>query len=1275
MIPDGRGPALIRPMRGPRMLKLDDEGVFVPEVMPEPVAPTIQAIAQARAFRHFTRGDPGARVMVLCDPPKAEAWANELPMSMEGLKLVARHARAHGFEREDFCFLSLCPPMPESAEDSASRRWTHVETYAQSVWEFIEQCRPACLISFGDLATRVLASRAVAITKARGQPLRVQRPLAPDEHHTTQRQTFPLFPMLSPAFVNKVVDHLPTFISDWASFRRFEQGNFVVEQSRTDMDYEWCEDLTQLMELVARGEVVDIDVDTETDGVRWHDPRVQVLTVQLSYREGHAYVCPLDTEFWPEWRGRPRARARLIAQLKTLLEDPRITKAGHNLKFDVHMLRKLGIELAGWSDDTQLLAFAIDENMMEKSQEECVRRWVPELAAAKASLTDADKSNMRAVPRDKFLLYAGSDTDGVRRLKRVLKEMLAEDPGQERVYRRVQMPGIRAFAYSIERFGMLIDQQRLTDFGVEVESHLRDEYARLISQVPARVRLNHMQAYRDKARGRAKEHDGSEALKFSRADFVRDILFTRDGFNLKPVVFTGSTQRLPPDQRVPSTSSKDHLPFFADREDKAGTFVTGLIGYQKTEKLSGSFIGRQEDDNGLWQYIAPNGRVYPSYALHKTVTGRTACLTGDTLVTVLDPRGEVPIRDVRTGDWVWSFGDDLRPVPARVSWQGCTIRQAALVEVSYQTQGTRSVKTIRCTADHPFRLRDGSYVQASDLVHGHRVLALERGINHNGYRRLYATGGVTGLEHRIVAEASHGPIDPALDVHHGNEVKTDNRPTNLHPMTVEEHAKQHPWLPAKIAKREATRLRRRPAGRQVVNQPKRISFERTWAERVLRGAAGQPTVFRDTWGYDYPCALDALRRAGVDWRAIRAEFNARGELLADLLPAAREAVTVHEAARILGVNFYRAKELLASDQNHMILEVRHLEEREDVYDITVPGPHNFIANGVCVHNSSDPNGQNFPKRGKWAKPYQKIFRASPGFKMINCDLSQIELRIAAWMAMDPVMLEVYRTGGDIHLTTAMAVAGLNAEQWAALDRATRKKMRGDAKPVNFGFLYGMGAAKFRNFAKTDYNVDFTDRQSNEVRAKFFSTYSGLPRWHERMREDVRANGYVRALHGAVRHLPSINSNDRATVAGAERQAINSPVQRFGSDLGVMAMNRFVAQADPELFRMIGFVHDALVMEVRDGYEYEGMSALLWAMNNPRLEQWFGITAPLPILAEADIGLNNGELLEMAELPAVDKRPDWFNAMGWETCTPTKPEWWDDNAESEAPELAFAHLTA
>jgi hypothetical protein len=435
---------------------------------------------------------------------------------------------------------------------------------------------------------------------------------------------------------------------------------------------------------------------------------------------------------------------------------------------------------------------------------------------------------------------------------------------------------------------------------------------------------------------------------------------------------------------------------------------------------------------------------------------------------------------------------------------------------------------------------------------------------------------------------------------------------------------------------------------------------------------GNVSVLCANRNMDYVTLKPFLESVGLDHHDMRRRFDLNGKWIsAPMLRKAMRLDNLPAAMTYLNVGSKKAIRLLSPDHNHVVTGVNRVRVREiPVYDLTVPTHSNFIANGVCVHNSSNPNGQNFPARGKWAKPYQKIFKASPGFKLINADLSQIELRIAAWMAMDETMLGIYQQDGDIHTSTAKGAMLLTDAQWDALSRADKKINRSKAKAINFGYIYGMGAKKFRNFAKTDYNVDYTEKEAAQTRERFFSTYNRLPDWHKRMRAEAKHLGYVRALHGAVRHLPSIYSNDEAIRSGAERMAINSPVQRFGSDLGIMAMARFSAQADPDLFRTIGFVHDALVVEVRDGYEKEGIESLLWVMNNPLLHQWFGLTAPIPIKADAELGLNKGSMLELGELPDEDKRPAWFRELGWDTISPTKPQWWDDQIDAD-PSRIFA----
>lgn len=280
--------------------------------------------------------------------------------------------------------------------------------------------------------------------------------------------------------------------------------------------------------------------------------------------------------------------------------------------------------------------------------------------------------------------------------------------------------------------------------------------------------------------------------------------------------------------------------------------------------------------------------------------------------------------------------------------------------------------------------------------------------------------------------------------------------------------------------------------------------------------------------------------------------------------------------------------------------------------------------------SEDPNGQNFPKRGARAKAYRKMFVAPPGYFVCENDLSQAELRIAACMSNDRTMIEIYRSGGDIHRATACIVLGVTEAVFDTLPKAEQKNARQKAKAVNFGFLYGMGWRKFIGYAKTDYNVEFTEAEAQRVRNGFFRKYTFLDGWHRNTREFAGRNKFVRSFSGRIRHLPMIASPDDFVRQEAERQAINSPVQEFGSSLGVMALGRINEEIDPEYIQIVGFVHDALVYYVKKEYLDWGMKTVKRYMETNPLNEWFGVNLQVPIVADVGFGNNLGEIIEVGD---------------------------------------------
>ena len=279
-------------------------------------------------------------------------------------------------------------------------------------------------------------------------------------------------------------------------------------------------------------------------------------------------------------------------------------------------------------------------------------------------------------------------------------------------------------------------------------------------------------------------------------------------------------------------------------------------------------------------------------------------------------------------------------------------------------------------------------------------------------------------------------------------------------------------------------------------------------------------------------------------------------------------------------------------------------------------------------SSRDPNGQNFPKRGRFAKTYRSIFLPPPGWVMLEADLSQAELRIAADMAGEPTMLDIYNSGGDIHRLTALIVSGLSESQFNQLPKDEQGLYRFKAKAVNFGFLYGMGWRKFIIYAKTQYAVDFTEAEAQRIRNGFFNTYSRLPRWHQAVRAFVRQHGFVRSYSGRVRHLPTINSSEEYIQQEAERQAINSPVQEFGSTLGVLAACRIDQNIDPNYLQIFGFVHDAVYAAAPPQYVEWGAKTMKYYMETVPIRDFFNLNMQCPIVADVSFGWDGGNQYEM-----------------------------------------------
>lgn len=253
--------------------------------------------------------------------------------------------------------------------------------------------------------------------------------------------------------------------------------------------------------------------------------------------------------------------------------------------------------------------------------------------------------------------------------------------------------------------------------------------------------------------------------------------------------------------------------------------------------------------------------------------------------------------------------------------------------------------------------------------------------------------------------------------------------------------------------------------------------------------------------------------------------------------------------------------------------------------------------------------------------FRNLVKAPLGWKILWADESQVEMRVAAWMAREQNMITAFKEGVDLHKLTAAYIKalgnGISLDDFLALRdqhiEMVTKDERQSAKGPNFGFLYFGSENVVIRLAKKDYNVILTQAQAIEAKAAYFELYPGLISWHESAWKWVDL-GYVESPLGRRRDL----TEDVEGRNGLHRKAINTPTQATASDFALLAMCAAELQIEDrgisDYCKLIGFIHDALLYLVRDDYVDELSSIVQQAMEHPPFD-WLGINFDVPLEAE------------------------------------------------------------
>jgi len=298
----------------------------------------------------------------------------------------------------------------------------------------------------------------------------------------------------------------------------------------------------------------------------------------------------------------------------------------------------------------------------------------------------------------------------------------------------------------------------------------------------------------------------------------------------------------------------------------------------------------------------------------------------------------------------------------------------------------------------------------------------------------------------------------------------------------------------------------------------------------------------------------------------------------------------------------------------LVLEYRQLSKLKSTYVDALPALLNpatgrlhttFDQTGTATGrlSSANPNLQNIPIRTELGREIRAAFTAAPGHLLLAADYSQIELRLLAHYSKDPLLVEAFRRGDDIHTLTASQVFGVPPLM-------VTPDHRRQAKVVNFGIVYGLSAFGLSQ------NLGIEPAEAKKFIEAYFEKYRGVRAFIDRTLEETRRDGLVKTLFGRVRPIPDINSKNFNLRGFAERTAVNTPLQGTAADLIKIAMIRIDAAILERGLksRMTLQVHDELVFEVPEA-EMDGMRSLV----REQMESAHQLSVPL--MVEIGVGKN------------------------------------------------------
>lgn len=1126
-------------------------------------------------------------------------------------------------------------------EYTESHRKKAIKCCREYFLKTIEKYKPKLILSFGGMALNQTTKQS-GVKKYQGTL------------YKSEELDCYVMPMYAPGYILRNQSHEETWNTAFNQVKNFIKRGWSEDcTALTSVSERDFREVQSIKGLFTKEQALDgIAIDTETQGLDWTHPLFTCISYSIAVTQNKSYQiflfeeCPENEKdysiLWERKIGAKKVKQLVhvkrsenfenkVRELRWFLENDDIKKIMHNGNYDCHVFQaffkvagrllklpqdKRTVQIKGYNFDTQNAAQLYNENVYAMARLEQLQfafTDIPDRYDTGEFKQAYDKSDMLAVPKDALSLYAEFDTAVTKAASVTLKRYLSENKKLERYMTNMVMPTLETLR-EMETCGIKVNVPALREAQSGLSAIRDDFHSKALALVPERIKEAHAKA----------------GLSLTRNDFIRDILYSPDGFGIKPEIFTKTKQ--------PSTD-QDTLKLIYDkiRSKKAKQFVDFFVDYKKHHTLVTTFLASFD------KHKACDGHIHTRYSINQAVTGRTS--SSQINLQNIPKRGDAAkiVRRILCAPEGWKV------MKADAS-------QAELRWIAHESQDPEMLRIFRTDQDM------------------HLVTAMGM-VNHNDPTAWDRLNDAQKAQKRDEAK----PVNFGLCLRKGTEVITEKGLKAIEDIVVGDMVLTH-----KKRFRRVTELQRPKTNELYVIKTKTGRKVECTADHMMLvhfpSANGRPGkqgfVAADELSVgDYLVFHNTILPYAGETTITKTEARIAGWYIAEgsfgnnqfTLSQSREAnpdicdlMDVHLAS----VSFKQCRDAMTYSGNSLTMKTL-LEKCGVNYTGKSRGMRfdvnswiNFPVELRCELLAGLWDGDgcivDMKNRTKMGIVYSSLsMELLDNIRRLLNSLG-ITSTIYSYPSKRTNMLHVagsvsMRRFLDLVPTVKIAKSVNYApkKQFAAEERISSIEVINVANETVYDFTvdedhsftadglfthncYGMSVQGLITYAKTDYNIDLSEEIATVYSSAYFGKYKNILSYYDRVMEFHLRNGYVESSLGRRRRIPEIASKNRGMANAAKRQLVNFPIQSPSSDTVLLVANELRKMKLPKNdIKLSMFIHDELIMLVREDCDIDKYARLFKGlMEHPPIDKLFGVKFSVPMKTDVKIGDNINDCKEL-----------------------------------------------